>query len=269
MATATEQLRIMYPWLPAGAIAAYDDSYKAGDVDPWAVVRTHTQYDLWFPGNKTADGDVRYAESQYASVRESYRDIHRSVGLYNTDVFEDQFTALMEGEVSPAEYEFRVSETFDRVISASDEIKRAFVGANGFPITTEGILASALDPSVGDDILSQKIGMAEITGSAAESGYGLNSLRSEEFLGKGITLERAREFYQGAESALPVLDMLAARHNDPDDDFDINEFEQAGLFQDPFQNLRMRRLISQERSQFSVGVSARSTRGALTGLTQE
>jgi hypothetical protein len=262
-------LRIMYPWLPVSAIEAYDISFKAGDVDPWAVVRTNPQYDAWFPGNMTDDGQPRYAEGQYAAVRESYRDVNRSAGLYNTDIFEDQFTALMEGEVSPAEYEARVSETFDRVISASDEIKQAFNRANGFPITTEGILASALDPGIGDDILSQKIGMAEIIGSGAESGFDVSDIRSREIMGQGIRLDRAREFYQDASSTLPILDMLAARHNDPDDDFDINEFEQAGLFADPFQNRRMRRIISQERSQFGIGASARQTRGALTGLIQE
>lgn len=268
MATATDQLLLFYPWLPPEVIEAYDDSYRSGDVEPWAVVRADSRYDIWFPGNKTDDGSVRYGEGQYAAVRESYRDVLRSINL-QPGLFEERFTELMEGEVSPAEFEARVSEIYDRVISASDAIKQAFATANGFDTTVEGILASVLDPTIGDRILSQEISIAEITGAAAESGFQLRRDRVEQLESFGITLERARDVFQQAETTLPILDMLAARHADPDDDFNLEEFTQAEFFNDPFQNRRMRRLISQERSTFSLGPSARQTRGALTGLIQE
>lgn len=269
MATATDQIQLMYPWLPPEVITAYNDSYEAGDINPWAAVRADTRYETWFPGNMTDSGSPRYGEGEYAGIRESYRDVLRSINVTNIPQFEEKFTELMQGEVSPDEFNARVEEVYERVVSASDAIKEAFVAANGFPITLEGILASALDPSIGDDILSQKISMAEITGAGTESGFQLADKRVAELQAFGVTLEQARSVYQQAESTLPVLDILAARHADPDDDFDLFEFEQAEIFNDPFQNRRMRRLISQERSTFSQGASVRSTRGELTGLLQE
>lgn len=266
--SSAQQIAILYPWIPADAIAVYDEAYIAGSVNPWSVIRQDSRYEQWFPGNMDDDGNIRYDESMYAGVRESYRDVLRSMNL-NDQAFEDQMVALMEGEVSPAEFERRAEEVFDRVISGSDEIKQRFAEANGFPITTAGILASALDPTMGDKILSQEISMAEIGGAALENGFNLSLSRASEISSRDIGLDQARQFYGEASSQLPVLDMLAARHNDPDDDFDLEEFEQAGLFADPFQNRRMRRIISQERSLFGAGPSARQTRGALTGLTQE
>lgn len=269
MATATEQLRVLYPWLPEEVFEAYDVAFSNGDVSPWATIRTDSRYEEWFPGNLTEDGSVRYAEGQYAAVRESYRDIMRGMGITNTDLFEDRFTELMKGEVSPAEFEARATELYDRVVSASDAIQEAFAAANGFETTLEGILAAAFDPDIGDKLLSREITMAEITGAGTESGFNLSRQRVEEFEQYGVTLDQARALYQDANTQLPVLDILAKRHLDPDDTFDLNEFEDLAVFKDPFQNRRMRRLISQERSTFSTGPSARSTRGALTGLVQE
>lgn len=268
MATAVEQIMVMSPWLPADVLTAYDDAYKAGDVDPWATIRQDPRYETWFPGNKTDDGQVRYGEGQYAAVRESYRDVMRSMNI-NPARFEDRFTELMEGEVSPDEFAARANEVYDRVISASDQIKQAFATANGFEITTEGILASALDPDLGDKLLSREIDMAEVAGAAMESSFSLDRARIEELVDYGVTLDQARQAYQAAASTLPVLDILAARHADPDDDFDLYEFEQAEFFNDPAQNLRMRRLISQERSMFGQGTGVRSTQSGLTGLVAQ
>ena len=269
MATSTEQIAAMYPWLPPEVIDVYGEAYDGGSVDPWSVVRSDPRYEVWFPGNLTDDGRPRYDEGNYAQVREGYRDVMRSMNL-NPALFEDRFTELMEGEVSPDEFAQRTSAVYDRVVSASDEIKEAFASANGFDITTEGILASALDPEMGDKILLREINMAEVRGAAAESGFGGAALpldgQIEALVDHGFTLQQARDLYQSAESMVPVLDVLAKRHEDPDDEFDLNEFTQAEVFADPAQNLRMRRLINQERSLFGGVTGFRTNQGQVTGL---
>ena len=122
MATATEQIQAMFPWLPQEAIDAYNEAFISGSADPWLDVHQDARYEVWFPGNLTDDGQARYSEENYMAVRESYADVMRSMNL-NPDAFADQFTALMEGEVSPAEFEQRASEVYERVITASDQIK--------------------------------------------------------------------------------------------------------------------------------------------------
>jgi len=270
MATATEQIILLYPWLPAAAIEAYDTAYRAGSVKPWLDVRSDPLYETWFPGNTTENGEVRYGEGDYSRVRAGYNDVLSSMGLNNsTGLWDDKITAAMQGERSVDEFERAAGEVYDRVISQSDAIKQVYADNFEIDMTTEAILASVLDPELGDRIIGQEISMAEIGGAAAEQGFSLTQARQGEIAAQGLTLDQAREVYGQAGSALPILDILAARHDDPDDDFDLNEFEQAEIFSDPFQRRRMRRLLGQERASFGAGPSARSQRGGLTGLTQE
>jgi len=83
---------------------------------------------------------------------------------------------------------------------------------------------------------------------------------------------QAQQLFASAEAALPVLNVLAARHADPDDDFDLKEFVSAQVLRDPEQRQRMRRLIAQERSSFvtgggSNGPIAQTQTGQKVGLT--
>jgi hypothetical protein len=60
---------------------------------------------------------------------------------------------------------------------------------------------------------------------------------------------------------------LVTRHNDPDDDFDLNELTDAMIFTDPDQIERVERLFATEQSSFSpVAGFTTSGTGALTGL---
>jgi len=64
---------------------------------------------------------------------------------------------------------------------------------------------------------------------------------------------QARQLFASAEAAIPVLNVLASRHADPDDTFDLNEFVESEVMADPTQKRRVRRLLAQERSTFSMG----------------
>lgn len=269
MPDSIETIRFLFPWFPEAAVQVYYDAYiEHGAAVGLETVRQDSRYEQWFPGNLDDDGYVRYDESLYAGIREGYRDVLRSAGIMATDLFEDQFTRLMEGEVTPPEFSARVSDVFDRVVSASDSIKEYYASQYGIEgLTTPALLAGALDPTVGNMILSQQISVAEIGGEALESGFNLTIGRVEELLSRDMTKAQANELFQEAESLLPILNTLAVRHNDPDDDFDIEEFIAADFFKDPQQNLRMRRMISQERAQFRGGTSFATTReGGMAGL---
>jgi hypothetical protein len=63
--------------------------------------------------------------------------------------------------------------------------------------------------------------------------------------------------------------VLANRHADPDDEFHLEQFDNADLFQDPQQRRRMGRLLAQERASFTGGAQldfAKSQTGGVTGL---
>jgi len=263
-----EELNIMYEWMPQDARDAYRDAYIEYGADAaWAAVRKDARYAQWFPGNLTEDGRPRYAENQYAAVRQSYRDIITSVGL-NPDIFEEQFTNLIIGEVAPNEFSSRVFAVYDRVASASEEIKARFSEANQTPITTEGILASALDPDIGTKILEGQIDYAEIAGAGDEFGFNLDMNAVDRLVETGMRLDEARGVFGQARQLVPILDTLAARHNDPEDEFDINDFLASDIYKDPRQSYRMRRLINAERAEFGVGGAVVGNAESLTGLRQ-
>ncbi len=83
----------------------------------------------------------------------------------------------------------------------------------------------------------------------------------------------AAQFFGLAENVLPVLQGFAARHDDPNDDFTLEDFAAAQIFNDPSQRRRLRLLVNQEQSTFSQAPETTLTRaasgpraGGLTGL---
>jgi len=266
------EMNLIYKWLPPGAIDLWINEWvESGNEDAaWAVIRTNSQYEKWFPGNLTEDGRVRYSEEQYAATVESYRDIYRSMGL-NSSLLDGRIGDLIRGEVSPNEFSARVTGMWDRVISASDSIRQYYADINGVQgLTTEALLAGALDPEVGDKILDGRISVAEVGGEALGSGFRLSAARVQELVGEGMTRNTANNLFGEAERLVPILSTLARRHNDPNDEFDIEDFLNAEFFKNPAENLRTQRLVAQERAQFTSGLSARRNQaGAMTGLIAE
>lgn len=269
-ATAPDQLAIIYPWLPPAVIAAYTKAWNGGAVDPWAIVRQDPLYEEWFPGNSIEGGGVRYSELVYARKREEYRDVLRSVDL-KPDNFEDAITDMIRGERTPEEFAAGVHDVYNRIISASDEIKQYYADLlNITDLSTASLIAAYLDPANADEILSGKIDVALIGGSALEKGFNILPDLAKQLEGEGLVRSTASDLFGRAAGLVPILDILAKRHNDPDDDFDINEFLAADFFKDPVQNLRMRRALSRERASFSGGSRLRQSQsGAGVGLLTE
>jgi len=271
-----EEIRVTFAYLPDDLVDAYVEYYTdTADEDViWAQIRQDARYEEWFPGNLTEDGRPRYAEDVYAAVTASYDDVFRSVGIDGValDEMREQYSTLISGDVSPQELEAnRVVPMYERIVSQSDYLRDYYAKNFGVEMSLTGLVAAAMNPDLGEKELTGRISMAEIGGEAAESGYGLDLETTEQLFETGkIGRNEADQLFQRAENVLPTLNVLAARHADPDDDFDINEFIQADVFQDPEQRRRMNRLIAQEKSTFTGGTSdirRRQTTGGVGGLT--
>jgi len=264
-------VQAIYYWMPAGALGVFVDAYIAKGRDAaFAAIRQHPDYEVWFPGNMDDYGNIRYPEDQYAGVRESYRDVMRAVGIEPTAIaqLENRFVELMEGEVSPSEFMFRVEQTYNRIVSASDQIKQYYADIYGIGgLTTEDLLFAAMDPEFGRLTLEEGFRIAEVGGAASESGFDIEGQMAELISDRGVNLAQARELFGTAQHLVPILDTLARRHFDPDDDFDINEFVSSEVFNDPAQNLRMRRLMARERSIFTRTGSFAKEGEAIVGLS--
>ena len=270
------ELNLVYAWLPPGALDAYIKEFiESGSSEAaWAQIRKSPQYEEWFPGNITEDGRVRLSEDEYAKVTASYDEVFINVGL-NPAAFKGRYGELIRGDVSPYELETaRINPMHDRIVSQSAQLKEWYSANFGVDLTDAALIASAIDPDLGEKILTKQISMAEIGGEASESGFDLTSDFAQRIIEES-QLDRAgaESMFQKAENFVPVINVLAQRHADADDDFDLNEFIAADLFKDPTQMRRMNRLIAQERSSFSggqlgSGAAMSRTTGGLTGLTE-
>ena len=224
-------------------------------------------YDRYFPGNRRDDGSLRLDERDYRSRTEGYRNALMGVNV-NPELFQDKFAALIEGDVGEGEFVQRIESMYERVIDAAPGIRDYYAANFALDMTDEAIIASFLDPDIGNSILNKEIAISEIGGEAAMRKFNIDVGFAQQLERGGVTRSQAQDLFGQAATDLPVLNVLASRHADVDDDFDLNEFTQAAIFDDPVQRRRMRRLVAQERSTFSKqGSFARSRQGDVTGLT--
>lgn len=236
-----------------------------------AAVQADPDYDTYFPGNRREDGSIRWEEGIYRSIEESYSLTIGSYGV-NPELFRAHFGEMIAFGTSPDEFAARMDNLYTRVVDASPHITDWYANNLGIEITMEGIMASFMDKNVSDSILNKEITMAEIGGEAASRGFQVVADMADMLFEAGVDdRSEAQQLFASAEAALPVLNVLAARHADPDDDFDLQEFVAAQVLRDPEQMSRMRRLIAKERSTFVTagglgGPIAQTQSGQKTGL---
>ena len=256
---------LLISWEEGVAAVGYDNALE------W--VQQTPQYDLVFPGNRREDGSLRLTEKEYFSTMDSYEASLRAVKV-NPDMFGEQFITLIEGDVSGAEFwQERVSPIYDRIIDRGEEMIARYANDYGLAMTRESLIASLLDPEMEVKILNRQIGVTEIRVASDRTLGAMVTDRyadlTNELYERDIDLGRVNQLFQQADAMMPVLQTLARRHADPDDTFDLEEFTQGTLYNDPEQARRIRTLVAQERSSFTGGKQieyAQNKTGGLSGL---
>jgi len=268
MSLGEDKIREIYGWLPVEAIDLFVNSYLETEdsTAAWAVVRSDTRYETWFPGNLTDDGRVRYSEAVYGRTIAEYDEVFMNVGI-DPSVFRDRYGEFIAGDVTPQELELnRVNPMFDRVLSRSEALKEIYANYFNVEFTDSALLASALDPDLGERILTQQITIAEIGGAAAVREFDVSRQFASMLSERGMDQDRANAVFGSARALLPILDVLARRHSDPDETFDLEEFVGGVELDDEEQRRRMDRLAAQEGSLFTGGKQISYSQGKTGGL---
>lgn len=268
-----EALRPLFPAWPDELLRIYAEEWvETGDASlALARVQTSDTYAQTFPGLVREDGSMRFQNAQaYLSARANFDAALVSIGI-EPSYFSQTFVDLLNSEVSDREMVDRIEGIYATVVNRSPELKAFYAlpenGGMG-DITTEALVASVLDPRVGEQIISRRIGIAEIGAEATTRDIAVDFSLIERLYELGTTAGEAGEVFGQATEFLPVLNTLARRHNDPDDDFDINEFVGAQISDDPIQRRRMRQLLAQERASFSgTSVFGADRTGAIRGIS--
>ena len=140
-------------------------------VDTWAetgndqlalqAVRDSDEYETYFPGNYRIDpstgqqAGIRYTEAQYTALTDAYDRAFIEAGL-NPDVFRDAevYPALVAGDVGSQELTARINSARQAFIDnpLAEEVRAYYAQNFDIEMTDSALLASALDPSVGEGI---------------------------------------------------------------------------------------------------------------------
>ena len=270
-----ELAQSLYPNMPPDILQLFAEEWsKTGDPNvAISNVRRTTAYDTAFPGNKRPDGTVKFDEVTYQGLRESYIGTLAEFGVpreTSVDLLDDRFTGLVEGEVSAREFAQRVGAVFQGVQENIPEVTEFYRENFGLELTPEAIFVGALDPTVGEEIVAGRITTAQIGGEAARAGFEISGDFAQRLQRAGISQAQARQLFTTAQTELPRLQELQARGGvEQPEEFTLEQFTQAAVFQSPEELEQIRLLEAEEASRFApVGGLARRGR-RVTGLVEE
>ena len=276
MATYLELAKSLYPNMPDNLLDMFADEWaKTGNPNvAIAEVRGTTEYETLFPGNKRADGTVKFDEVTYVGLKESYMGTLAEYGVsreISESLLQDRLTSLIEGEVSAREFQQRVGAVFQGVQENIQEVQDFYSDNYDIDLTQESIFLGAIDPSVGEDIVAGKITTAQIGGEAAKAGFDIELTTAEKLRKAGLNQQQARRFFSLAADQIPRIQELQQRGGKAvaqEDVFNLEKFTEAMVFQSPDESEELRLLESEEASRFSpIGGPARQG-SRVTGLTE-
>ena len=274
MATYLEEAGRLYPNLSGTLLQLFAAAWaKSGNAaNAIAEVRLTDEYKTEFPGNYNPEtGQVRYNEVTYKALEQSYIGTLAEYGIPRETskvLLAPQFVQLLEGEVSAREFQQRVSAAYEGIVDNIQGVQNFFSTNYNVDLTPEAIFMGALDPAVGEEIVSGRITASQIGGEASRAGFTITRSDAENLRRAGLTQEQARQLYTAAQTQLPRLRDAQSIVEPGATPITLEEFTQAVVFQDPEQLENLRRIEAEEKSLFTpIGGPARQ--GArVTGLVE-
>jgi hypothetical protein len=245
--------RALFGYLPEALIRAYARAWEdTGNAEvALSEMRQHSSYKTHFPGNVRGDGTVRLDEQTYFAENEAFRLELTSYGIPAAQL-SHLYPSLVEHGVRPDEFRRRMAGIYTNVISNISQVREYYAANFGTgSLHIQSFMASALDPTINPIQIERDIRMAQIGGEGLRAGFAIDMdhvTRMEEF---GVEQGAAREFFTQAQSLLPTLASLMDRHNDPNDEFDIELLSDALVFGDPSRREDISRLFSAEESLYN------------------
>ena len=239
------------------------------------AMRQTDEYKSVFAGNLNPDGvTVKYSEREYSQLIDGYKRKIDAIGI-NSDLImtSERKQQLVENVVSPDELGTRINTVYSQVLQAIPQVKEFYKRNFNRDLTDEEIIASAIDPKIGEgiisgtisarDVLGQRVLRSQIGAEALLAGTDITVEAAEALRAKGLNVETARRGFQKVRNiqqqalsqgrGVPTAQDIVAG-------LEIGEQEEL----DEIINI-----IRQTESQSSVIAGAtKSKTGAVTGLTE-
>jgi hypothetical protein len=267
--------RALYPGLPESFIQLYAQYWESTGDAQQAISQTRQdpQYDNIFPGNKTERGQIRYDEVTYFALEDSYIGTLAEYGIpraTSINILQDRFVNLLENEVSANEFQQRVAAVYRGIQENIPQVQQFYADNFDINLDEQSIFLGALDPTVGEDIVSGKITAAQIGGEARRAGFTISLEEAQRIQRSGLSQQEARRLFTQAQTEIPRIQELQTRGGrEPVEEFGLEQFTEAAVFQSPEELEEIRRLEREEQSRFTpIGGAARQGR-RVTGLVEE
>jgi hypothetical protein len=267
--------RALYPGLPDSFINLYAQYWESTGDAQQAISQTRQDpnYDNIFPGNKTERGQIRYDEVTYFALEDSYIGTLAEYGIprqTSLNILQDRFVNLLEGGVSALEFEKRVADIYRGIQQNIPEVQEFYADNFGIDLDEQSIFLGALDPTVGEDIVSGKITPAQIGGEARRAGFTISLEEAERLQRTGLSQAEARRLFATAERDLPRLQSLQAQRGiEPEQRITLQEFTEAAVFQSPEELQEIQRLEQEQAAEFTPELGATRRGRRVTGLVEE
>lgn len=165
------------------------------------VVQSMRQQDAYkkrFAGMalRQKNGLVAISEAEYVANERAYTSIMRNAGLPSGfyDSPED-FTSWIGSDVAPQELQGRVKIAQETVGQNIASVKQAMKDFYGVSPDDGALLAYALDPTKGLDVINRQISAAQIAGAASDAGLSVDAGRAENLSALGVDQPAARGAY--------------------------------------------------------------------------
>lgn len=232
------------------------------------TLRGTQQFKDRFKANTTraSKGLPELDPATYIGLEQQYATVLRSNGL-PTDFYDkpEDFQKLIEGDVSPAEFQSRIQEGFVKVRDADPQVLATL--RNFYPEIgndERALAAYFIDPQQGKLALERQVQAARIGARAKEQGgMGIGKLTAEELVSRGYTPEVAQDVFErvgqlaglyqemGGEQALTEQQKVGAAFG-----YDV-EAQQA-----------LERRRAQRVGEFQTGGQFARTTGATSGTVE-
>jgi len=173
------------------------DTGVQSDDQLWLWIQDRPEFDARFPAFKKLQEQGRaISPTAYMELEKSYEGIMRASNI-PAEFFDkaDDFTELIVGNVSPAEFQSRVEKGYKRVAQSGELVREAF--KSYFGVEGDAALAAFfIDPDRSAPALERAVQSAEVQAAALRSNSSVDLSYASKLADMGVTYDQAMQGFQ-------------------------------------------------------------------------
>ena len=193
-----QQANLLFKFMPESVRNEFAKQWiEYGDTKlAQAATRQTAAWDKEFGYLKRDDGSFIMSELEAVTAKAAYRETLGEIGIADTSEFENQFEALIKGEVSADEFQQRIDTVWGAVKNNIPQVEQLFRERYNINSDTPTIFAALINPDIQDKLLRGDLETIAIGAEARAAGFNRSFTRFESLRKAGLTQDKARQVYQ-------------------------------------------------------------------------